>query len=57
MWGGRGSNPRPKAEPAFILVVWPTAATVTSPDQFPAVIANIYKVLAEFTTARHRPGR
>ena len=35
---------RPADLPAFVLITWP--ATVTSPDQFAAVIAATFQILA-----------
>ena len=54
---------RPADLPAFILVVWPHAASVASPDNFDNLVAAVFRVLADARTtlARMRvigaPGR
>ncbi len=50
---------RPATEPAFILVVWPTAPSVASPDNFADLVAAVFRVLADarVTLSRMRGDR
>jgi hypothetical protein len=45
---------RPADLPAFILVKWPAAPSVASPDNFDNLVAAVYRVLAEARTALSR---
>ena len=38
---------RPATEPAFILVRWPSAPSVTRPDDFADLVAAVYRVRAD----------
>jgi hypothetical protein len=50
---------RPADLPAFILVVWPSAPSVASPDNFDNLVAAVYRVLADarVTLSRMRGDR
>jgi hypothetical protein len=50
---------RPADTPAFILVKWPAAPSVASPDNFDNLVAAVYRVLADARTtlARKRGDR
>ena len=50
---------RPADLPAFILIKWPTAPSVASLDNFDALVAAVYRVLADARTtlARKRSDR
>ena len=47
---------RPATEPTFVLVRWPTAPSVASPDNFADLVAATFRVLAEarVTVKTHR---
>ena len=38
---------RPADLPAFILVRWPSAPSVTRPDDFADLVAAVYRILAD----------
>ncbi len=44
----------PATEPAFILVKWPDAPSVASPDNFDSLVAAVYRVLSDARTALSR---
>ena len=50
---------RPATEPAFVLVVWPAAPSVASPDNFADLVAAVFRVLADarVTLSRMRGDR
>ena len=41
---------RPADLPAFILVKWPSAPSVASPDNFADLVAAVFRVLADART-------
>ncbi len=41
---------RPATEPVFILVRWPAAPSVASPDNFNELVAATFRVLADART-------
>jgi hypothetical protein len=41
----------PADSPAFVAVNWPTAATICTPANYPAVAAAITRIIAESATA------
>jgi len=45
---------RPATEPAFILVRWPPAPSVASPDNFSELVAAVFRVLADARTTLSR---
>ena len=45
---------RPADLPAFILVKWPTAPSVASPDNFADLVAATFSVLADARTTLSR---
>ena len=45
---------RPADLPAFILIKWPAAPSVASPDNFDNLVAAVYRVLADARTALSR---
>ena len=45
---------RPADLPAFILIKWPAAASVASPDNFDRLVAAVYRVLADARTTLSR---
>jgi hypothetical protein len=45
---------QPTDTPAFIAVNWPTAATVVTPTDYPAVAAAITRIIAESATTLAR---
>ena len=45
---------RPADLPAFILVKWPAAPSVASPDNFADLVAAVYRVLADARTTLSR---
>jgi hypothetical protein len=45
---------RPADLPAFILVRWPDAPSVASPDNFTDLVAAVFRVLADARTALSR---
>ena len=45
---------RPADLPAFILVKWPAAPSVASPDTFDNLVAAVYRVLADARTTLTR---
>ena len=45
---------RPADLPAFILVKWPAAPSVTSLDNFDNLVAAVYRVLSDARTALSR---
>ena len=45
---------RPADLPAFILVKWPAAPTVASPDNFTDLVAALYRILADARTTLSR---
>ena len=45
---------RPADLPAFILVKWPTAPSVTSLDNFDNLVPAVYRVLADARTTLSR---
>jgi hypothetical protein len=46
----------PATEPAFVLVVWPTAPSVATADDgsFDRLVASVYRVLADARTTLSR---
>jgi hypothetical protein len=50
---------RPADLPAFVLVKWPAAPSVASPDTFDNLVAAVYRVLADarVTLSRMRGDR
>ena len=45
---------RPADLPAFILVVWPSAPSVASPDNFDNLVAAAFRILADARTTLTR---
>ena len=45
---------RPADLPAFIVIKWPAAPSVASPDTFDNLVAAVYRVLADARTALSR---
>ena len=45
---------RPADLPAFVLVKWPDAPSVASPDNFDNLVAAVYRVLADARTSLSR---
>ena len=45
---------RPADLPAFILIKWPSAASVASPATFGNLVAAVYRVLADARTTLSR---
>jgi hypothetical protein len=45
---------RPADLPAFILVKWPAAPSVASPDNFDNLVAAVYRILADARTTLSR---
>ena len=45
---------RPATEPAFILVKWPAAPSVASPDNFADLVAATFRILADARTTLSR---
>ena len=45
---------RPADLPAFVLVKWPTAPSVASPDNFDNLVAAVYRVLSDARTTLSR---
>jgi hypothetical protein len=44
----------PAIEPAFVLIRWPDAPSVASPDNFDNLVAAVYRVLADARTTLSR---
>lgn len=44
----------PATEPAFVLVVWPAAPSVATPDNFDNLVAATFRILADARTTLSR---